>query len=144
MGRNRKLKVIVLGLCSLRDLKVAAEGNPLNLATSRESILTYLQEKGLQAKALNGDLQTLLAEIHQAKPVMVLLDFGGLGNEHYVLVVGYHPAKGENLIHDSIAAAYRPLPLKQFLIVLAKQTGCGFAFFWGAAVPSIDVFDPSS
>jgi hypothetical protein len=96
-------------------LKVAKEGNPLNIATSRESILNYLHEKGLAAKAQTGDIRRLLAELHQARPVIALLDYGGLTRQHYVVLVGYNPVTAEILIHDSLSDGYKPMPLKDFL-----------------------------
>lgn len=97
-------------------LQVAREGNPLNIATSRGSIRHYLTEKGLKAEPMNGSLEALLAELHQARPVILLLDYGGVARHHYVVVVGYNPRSQKIIMHESNTTPYQEIPLAEFLM----------------------------
>ncbi|HEY9843535.1 MAG: cysteine peptidase family C39 domain-containing protein [Candidatus Sericytochromatia bacterium] len=95
--------------------QIAREGNPLNVATSRQAIQIYLEGKGLQVRHLNGSLESLLGELHQARPVLLLLDFGGIDHMHYVVAVGYNARQGRILIHDSNKEPYKQMSLSEFL-----------------------------
>ncbi|MEZ0368100.1 MAG: cysteine peptidase family C39 domain-containing protein [Candidatus Sericytochromatia bacterium] len=95
--------------------QIAREGNPLNVATSRQAIQLYLQDKGLQVRPLQGSLESLLGELHQARPVLLLLDFGGIDHLHYVVAVGYNARQGRILIHDSNREPYKQMSISEFL-----------------------------
>lgn len=79
------------GGTSYRSLyqQVINDSNRRNLPTSNDSIVRYLNYKGLQAHPYkNGTVENLKALIDEGRPPIVLLDFGQLA-EHYVVVVGY-------------------------------------------------------
>lgn len=97
-------------------LQIAREGNPLNIATSRDAIYNYLTSKGLSAEPLNGNLTKLLEELHQARPVLLLLDYGGLTRLHYVVIVGYNARDQKLIIHESNTSPYQEMALDEFLM----------------------------
>lgn len=81
--------------------------NPFNLATSADALVNLLRAAGLQAQAYRAAaVDNLVAEIGKGHPVPVLLDFGGLAREHYVLVVGFNRADGSLIVHDSRSGPY--------------------------------------
>ncbi|PIQ24029.1 hypothetical protein COW36_05785 [bacterium (Candidatus Blackallbacteria) CG17_big_fil_post_rev_8_21_14_2_50_48_46] len=95
---------------------VVNENNPLNLGTTYDKIQEYLAQKGLQAEAFReGSLEVLLNEIQKGSPVMVLLNFGALDREHYVLVVGYNAKRNTLILHESRSGPYVELEANQFM-----------------------------
>lgn len=95
---------------------VVNEVNPFNLGTSYDAIQDYLRSKNLQVQAYRGGtLEALLGQIHQGRPVMVLLDFGSLQYSHYVLVVGYNAKRNTLIIHESRSGPYREVDVDSFL-----------------------------
>lgn len=82
---------------------VINEANPNNLPTDTSALADYLKSKGLRAQAYQkATLNFLKKQINEGKPVPVLLDFGGLSNEHYVAVIGYNDQYREIVFNDSI------------------------------------------
>jgi len=80
---------------------VINESNPVNMATDINTITNYIKSKGLEAVSYkNSEIEHLRRLIDQGKPPIVLLDYGGLNNEHYVLVSGYNDKEGFLLIND--------------------------------------------
>lgn len=95
---------------------VVNESNPLNLGTSYDALQTYLRNKGLHAQGYReGSLELLLELIKRSRPVIALLDFGGLSWEHYVLVVGFNTRKNTLIFHDSNSGPYRELDAETFV-----------------------------
>lgn len=83
--------------------EVVDEANPRNLPTTDMAILTYLRSKGLKAQAYRrATIDNLISQINKGRPTPVLLDFGGISQEHYVIVVGYNLKKNTLVIHDSL------------------------------------------
>jgi predicted double-glycine peptidase len=94
---------------------VINETNLGNMPTDLNVIETYLNSKGLNAKAYKkSSLEYLKYLVDQGKPPIVLLDFGGLQNEHYVVVSGYNDLKDTILINDSRNGAFIPLKSADF------------------------------
>lgn len=82
---------------------VVDEANPRNLPTTDMAIITYLRSKGLKAQAYRrATIDNLISQINKGRPTPVLLDFGGISQEHYVIVVGYNLKKNTLVIHDSL------------------------------------------
>ncbi len=96
--------------------QVVNESNPLNLGTSHSALQGYLQAKGLYAQGYReGSLELLLELVRLGRPVIVLLDFGGLNWEHYVLVVGYNATRNTIIFHESNSQSYRELSAETFV-----------------------------
>jgi predicted double-glycine peptidase len=82
---------------------VVDEANPRNLPTTDMAMITYLRSKGLKAQAYRrATIDNLISQINKGRPTPVLLDFGGISQEHYVIVVGYNLKKNTLVIHDSL------------------------------------------
>ncbi|MBC7474013.1 MAG: C39 family peptidase, partial [Candidatus Sericytochromatia bacterium] len=80
---------------------VINESNWSNGATDLEVLKAYLINKGLRVNLhQQSNLDTLKAIIRTGKPPIVLLDFGKLSIEHYVIVSGYNETKKTILIND--------------------------------------------
>jgi predicted double-glycine peptidase len=87
--------------------QVVNQANPGNLPTTDDALTSYLRKKGLNAQDYRGgNIDHLVAQINKGRPVPVLLDFGGISQEHYVLVVGYNQKKGTLVLHDSLEGPY--------------------------------------
>lgn len=94
---------------------VVNEANPHNAPTTDEAIASYLRSKGLQAQPFRGaTVDNLIAQINKGRPTAVLLDFGGLSQEHYVIVVGYNTDKQTIIVHDSLEGPYVEMPMAVF------------------------------
>lgn len=95
--------------------QVVDQANPNNLPTTDDAITSYLRKKGLKAQDFrHGVLDHLIAQINKGRPTPVLLDFGGLSQEHYVLVVGYNQKKGTMVLHDSLEGPYIEMDMNLF------------------------------
>lgn len=95
---------------------VVNESNPMNLGTSYDSLQSYLRHKGLYAQGYReGSLELLVELIKLGRPVIALLDFGGLNWEHYVLVVGYNARRNTLILHESNSIAYAELDAETFV-----------------------------
>lgn len=95
---------------------VVNESNPLNLGTRFDALQSYLRSKGLHAQSYKGgSLELLVALINRGRPVIALLDFGGLAREHYVLVVGYNAERNTLIMHESNSAPYVELEAAEFV-----------------------------
>lgn len=82
--------------------KVVNDTNKNNMATDLNTISKYLKEKGLNAEAYNNaNIEYVKELVDKGRPAIVLLDFGGLSNEHYVVVTGYNNSKGTIIFNDS-------------------------------------------
>lgn len=82
---------------------VINEANPNNMPTDTGSIADYLRKKGLKAQDYRmATMNFLKKQVNDGKPTPVLLDFGGLSNEHYILVIGYNDNYQEVVFNDSI------------------------------------------
>lgn len=94
---------------------VVNEANPRNAPTTDEGIVAYLRSKGLQAQTFRkATIDNLIAQVNKGRPTAVLLDFGGLSQEHYVIVVGYNPTKNTIIVHDSLENPYVEMPATTF------------------------------
>lgn len=102
---------------------VVNESNPLNLGTTYNSLETYLRQKGLHAQSYReGSLELLQMLLDRGRPVIVLLDFGGITKEHYVVVTGYNPNTQTLIFHESNSGPYRELPVPSFLAMWANTS----------------------
>lgn len=96
--------------------QVINESNPSNLPTPDGVISQYLTLRGLNVKEFqNGSLPYLQSLVDQGKPAIVLLDFGGLDQEHYVVVLGYNKTKKTVIFHDSIDGKFRAMNESEFM-----------------------------
>lgn len=94
---------------------VVNEANPRNLPTTDFGMTNYLREKGLEAQPFRGaTLDNLIAEVNKGRPTVVLLDFGGISQEHYVIVTGYNPTTKAMIVHDSLEGPYIQIPMDRF------------------------------
>lgn len=111
---------------------VVNEANPFNLGTSYQAIQDYLGQKGLQVQGYrDGSLETLLQELHAARPVIVLLNFGALQYHHYVLVTGYNARRDTLILHESRSGPYREIPVSQFLEMWENEPLVSLPLFGG-------------
>lgn len=95
--------------------QVVNETNPNNLPTTYDSITNYLRKKGLKAQDYTkATINNIIASINKGKPVIVLLDWGGASQEHYVVVVGYNQRKNTIIFHDSLDGPYMEMGMQQF------------------------------
>jgi predicted double-glycine peptidase len=82
---------------------VVNQTNSANLPTDVDKITNYLKKKGLFAQDYRqASLNFIRDRIQKGNPVIVLLDFGKLNNEHYVVVTGYNEENQEVIILDPI------------------------------------------
>lgn len=94
---------------------VVNEANPRNLPTTDYGLTNYLRTKGLQAQPFKGaTVENLIAEINKGNPTPVLLDFGGISQEHYVIVLGYNLEKNTLIMHDSLEGPHVEMPISSF------------------------------
>lgn len=102
---------------------VVNEANPNNLPTTDAAMTNYLRSKGLQAQPFRrASLENLIHQVNQGRPTPVLLDFGGLSQEHYVIVVGYNPDKNTMIVHDSLEGPYIEMPSARFVQMWENQS----------------------
>ena len=102
---------------------VVNEANPNNLPTTDAAMTNYLRSKGLKAQPFRrASLENLIHQINQGRPTPVLLDFGGLSQEHYVIVVGYNPDKNTMIVHDSLEGPYIEMPSARFVQMWENQS----------------------
>lgn len=102
---------------------VVNEANPNNMPTTDKAIANYLRKKGLKAQPYRGaTLDNLIAQVNKGRPAVVLLDFGGLSQEHYVIVVGYNPEKGTMIVHDSLEGPYIEMRTDTFVDMWDNQS----------------------
>jgi len=103
--------------------EVVDEANPNNLPTTDHAMTNYLRKKGFQAQPFRrADVNNIIAQINQGKPTPVLLDFGGVSQEHYVIVVGYNPQKNTIIVHDSLEGPYIEMPTAKFSEMWENQS----------------------
>ena len=111
---------------------VVNESNPLNLGTSFDALQTYLRNKGLHAQGYReGSLELLVELVKRGRPVITLLDFGGLNWEHYVLVVGYNTRRNTLIFHESNSGPYRELDADSFVMRWGNPSLVGLPVFGG-------------
>jgi hypothetical protein len=90
------------------------------LATSRGSapgadeLRDFARAQGLAAFLFSGDLEIVVHELQQDRPVIVALARGKHGEEHYEVVVGYNVAKGELATVDP-SRGYTAVSLRDFI-----------------------------
>ena len=102
---------------------VINESNPSNLATDIGTVEAYIKIKGLNVKAKNNStLKDLEDLIDSGKPPIVLLDFGGLGYEHYIVVSGYNERKKTILINDPRNGANLSIKQTDFLEIWKNKS----------------------
>jgi len=102
---------------------VVQEANPRNLPTTDAAMTNYLRKKGLQAQPFRrATLENLIVQINKGRPTPVLLDFGGISQEHYVIVVGYNPDKNTLIVHDSLEGPYIEMPAERFAAMWENQS----------------------
>lgn len=103
--------------------QVVNEANPGNLPTTDQALAGFLRKKGMNAQAFRGGkLDNLIAEINKGRPTPVLLDFGGISQEHYVIVVGYNLEKKTMIVHDSLEGPYIEMPMTSFTKMWENQS----------------------
>lgn len=112
--------------------QVVNESNPLNLGTSFGALQGYLQSRGLYAQGYReGSLPLLLELVNRGRPVIALLDFGGLNWEHYVVVIGYNTRKNTLIFNDSRNGPNRELEAEEFVQRWANPSLVNLPIFGG-------------
>ncbi len=82
---------------------IIKQTNSSNIFTDVNSITSYLRKNGLYAQDYRqADINFLKDRINKGNPVIILLDFGKITTEHYVLVTGYNDKEREFIILDPI------------------------------------------
>jgi len=108
--------------------EVVNETNKSNLPTDIQRITDFLRSKGLYAQDYRGaTLNFIKDRILKGNPIIVLLDFGSLSVEHYVIVTGYNETREELIVLDSVDGPNRMLPYAKFekmwMNVSLRRTG---------------------
>lgn len=102
---------------------VIDESNPSNFPTDIGTIKEYLKMKGLVATTYkNNTLDALKGLVDKGRPPIVLLDFGGLSYEHYVVVSGYNTTKKTILINDPRNGANLSIKETEFLNIWQNKS----------------------
>lgn len=102
--------------------EVVNEANPHNMPTTDSAITNYMREKGFDAQPFrHANVNNLIAQVNKGRPTPVLLDFGGVSQEHYVLVVGYNPQRNTIVVHDSLEGPYVEMPTQTFTTMWENQ-----------------------
>lgn len=82
---------------------IVNQTNMSNIATDIDKITSYLRKYGLYAQDYRlASLNFVKSLIQQGRPVIVLLDFGSLATEHYVVVTGYNDEQQQMIVHDPV------------------------------------------
>lgn len=82
---------------------VVNQTNSGNLPTDVVKITNFLRKNGLYAQDYReATINFLKDRVNKGTPVIILLDFGKLSYEHYVLVTGYNDKTEELLILDPV------------------------------------------
>lgn len=85
---------------------IVNETNSSNIGTDLTVITDYVKKQGLNATAYNnGTMEEIKYLIDQSRPPIVLLDFGSLSKEHYIVVSGYNDDQKAFLINDPVQGA---------------------------------------
>lgn len=85
---------------------IVNETNSSNIGTDLTVITDYIKKQGLEATVYNnGTIEEMKYLIDQSRPPIVLLDFGSLSKEHYVVVSGYNDTQKAFLINDPVQGA---------------------------------------
>lgn len=123
---------------------VVNESNPLNLGTSYQALQGYLRQKGLYAQAYRqGSIELIIELIKRGRPVIALLDFGGLQWEHYVVVVGYNLQRKTLIIHESNSNPFVEISQKSFKEHWKNQSLINLPFIGGNSYENL-MFDVGS
>jgi predicted double-glycine peptidase len=106
--------------------KVVNESNSGNFATDVPAVTRYLNKKGLFAQDYRLATMSFIKDrIQKGRPVIILLDFGKISFEHYVIVTGFNeqrrefiildPVEGPNIrmSYDSVEAMWQNVSLKK-------------------------------
>ncbi len=73
------------------------------LFTAVDQLTHYLRHTGIYAQDYRKATTNFLKDrIRKGLPLIVLLDFGSLATEHYVIVKGYNDDKKEFIISDPV------------------------------------------
>lgn len=100
---------------NLQYQEVVNQANPRNLPTTDYGLTNFLRSQGLQAQPFRGaTVENLIAEVNKGHPTPVLLDFGGISQEHYVIVLGYNLEKNTLIMHDSLEGPHVEMPIPSF------------------------------
>ncbi len=95
--------------------EVVNMANPRNLPTTDYGLTNFLRSQGLQAQPFRGaTVENLIAEVNKGNPTPVLLDFGGISQEHYVIVLGYNLEKNTLIMHDSLEGPHVEMDISTF------------------------------
>lgn len=82
---------------------VVNQTNSWNMFTDVDKITRYIRQKNVYAQDYRmASLSFLKDRIRKGLPVIVLLDFGTLATEHYVIVRGYNDEEKEFIILDPV------------------------------------------
>lgn len=102
---------------------VINESNPSNMPTDINTVRDYVKIKGLNVNIYkNATIEDLEALVDAGKPPMVILDFGGLNYEHYVVVSGYNEKKKTILINDPRNGANLSIKQADFLRIWENKS----------------------
>lgn len=121
--------------------KVVNENNRFNMPTTHDGITRFLRKKGLKVQDYNGaSIENLISQINKGRPSVVLLDFGGLTQQHYVIVVGYNQKKGTITIHDSVEGPNVEMTTQRFERMWKNDSIARLPIFGGDAYKKL-IFD---
>lgn len=82
---------------------VVNQTNSWNIFTDVGTITKYIRQKGVYAQDYRMASSSFIKDrIRKGLPAIVLLDFGSVGAEHYVIVRGYNDNDGEFIILDPV------------------------------------------
>lgn len=82
---------------------VVNQTNSWNMFTDVDKITKYIRQKGVYAQDYRlASMSFLKDRIRKGLPSIVLLDFGDLSTEHYVIVRGYNDDEKEFIILDPV------------------------------------------
>lgn len=82
---------------------VVNQTNSWNMFTDVDKITRYMRQKSIYAQDYRmASLPFVKDRIRKGIPVIVLLDFGSLGTEHYVIVRGYNDEEKEFILLDPV------------------------------------------
>ena len=93
---------------------VVNENNASNMPTDVQKITNYLRRKGLYTQDYRqGTINFVKDRIQKGNPVILLLDFGKLSAEHYVIATGYNEENQEMIILDPIDGPNMRIPFAE-------------------------------
>lgn len=102
---------------------VVSQTNSGNLPTDINVITKYMKKYGLYAQDYRlTTLNFLKDRIKKGRPVIILLDFGKLSVEHYVMAIGYNEKTQELIVSDPIDGPNVRIPYYQVEVMWENKS----------------------